>query len=105
MDDDCEVEVDPRTEREENEVEEDSSEEEEDEWLVQSDRRQIEKGGETTSFMEWVRRHVPTARYPEWSTGAQRESQIKKEVERRRRRDDLDLEILTMCGEGMRCSL
>ena len=50
-------------------------------WLVESDRRQVEKGSDTTWFMEWVRKHVPTARYPEWSTGARREEDI---VERQR---------------------
>ena|SRR2546421_2073116 len=52
-------------------------------WLVESDRLQVEKGSDTTCFMEWVRRYVPTARYPEWSTGARREEDI---VERQRLR-------------------
>jgi hypothetical protein len=73
------VECDTRTEKEESE------ESEENEWQVESDRQQVEKGSDTTSFMEFVRKHVPTARYPEWSKGAQREQQIKEKVERQRR--------------------
>jgi hypothetical protein len=65
-------------------VEEESSEEEneEKEWQVESDRQQMEKRSDTTSFMERLRKYVPTARYPEWSTGAQREKLIKEKVER-----------------------
>jgi hypothetical protein len=55
---------------------------EENEWQVESDCQQVEKGSDTTSFMEWVRKRVPIARYPEWSTGAQREKQIQATVER-----------------------
>jgi hypothetical protein len=61
------------------------TENKEKEWQVESDRQQVEKGSDTTQFMEFVRKHVPTARYPVWSTGAQREKQIKEEVERQRR--------------------
>ena len=67
---------------EEESSEEEKEEEEEKEWQVESDRQQVEKGSDTTSFMEWVRERVPIARYPEWSTGAQREKLIKEKVER-----------------------
>lgn len=112
VDDRVVVEGDTKTETDSEDSSSDEEEEEEnevdevDEWLVQSDRQQVEKGSETTSFMEWVRKRVPNARYPEWSTGAQRERQIKEEVERRQQcSNELDLEILTMCGEGIQCSM
>jgi hypothetical protein len=71
------VEWDTRTENKENE------------WQVESDRQQVEKGSDTTRFMESVRKHVPTARYPGWSVGAQREKQIKE----RQRRGEPELEL------------
>ncbi len=69
----------------EGDTETDDQEMEENEWQVQSDRQQVEKRSDMTLFMEWVRKCVPTACYPEWSRGAQRERLIKEKLERQQR--------------------